>query len=297
MPASQRASAASFGLLVRSLIEDARFATRSGTRMTLASWMDFITSLIKSYLLPHSEEDERVLRQCLRSIAALGEMTLGERKLGFRIPFELVRSEIDALRGRVGQYLVDGVVVSSFLPMRAIPFKVIFVVGLGESAFPAGDTNQHLDLRKAKRRAGDVSAREQDKYMFLESLLCAREKLYLSYVARDALTGEPLEPSSVLYELEDMLAKGYVSEEGLERRTHRLRRYDDPSVRSTSPSAAGEDRARRLGQHLKNVLGRAPVPEDLAALSKSLEPSAWRRLRETLRVRSRAGGSSPARGA
>ena len=63
-------------------------------------------------------------------------MTLGDRKVPYRIPYELVRSEMAGLQGAKGQYLVDGVVVSTFLPMRAIPFKVIFIVGLGRKAVP-----------------------------------------------------------------------------------------------------------------------------------------------------------------
>jgi len=31
--------------------------------------------------------------------------------------------------------------------------------------------------------------------MFLETLLCARKRLVLSYVARDELTGDPRQPS------------------------------------------------------------------------------------------------------
>ena len=34
--------------------------------------------------------------------------------------------------------------------------------------------------------------------MFLETLLAARERITLSYVARDAVTGEPRAPSSVV---------------------------------------------------------------------------------------------------
>ena len=63
----------------------------------------------------------------------------------------------------------------------------------------------------------DVSAREQDKYMFLETLLCARERLYLSWVARDSLTGDSISPSSVIRELRHFLEHGYLGENGLQK--------------------------------------------------------------------------------
>jgi exodeoxyribonuclease V gamma subunit len=279
----QTRSAASFGLLIRSLIHDARFATKS--RMRFPEWIQFITTLITTYVTPRSEEDERVLRRCLRRITALADMTLGERKVPYRIPYELVLSEMAGLQGALGQYLVDGVVVSTFLPMRAIPFKVIFIVGLGEKQFPAADPESRLDLRLANRRAGDVRPREQDKYMFLETLLSAREKLYLSYVSRDELTGGRLEPSSVLLELRQMLERGYVPREALEKEIDQnrypLRRFDDPKTIEASPAAANEKRLRSLGQNLRDKLGPTKRP-DLTELQKNLSNPVWTKLRNDL---------------
>ena len=50
----------------------------------------------------------------------------------------------------------------------------------------------------AAPQPGDVTPREQDEYVFLETLLSARERLYLSYIARDAETGERKDPSSTV---------------------------------------------------------------------------------------------------
>ncbi len=285
VPSGQMPSAASFGLLIRSLINDARFAARS--RMQLPEWIQFITTLITTYVAPRSEEDERVVRRCLRRITALAEMTLGGRKVPYRIPYELVRSAMTGLQGGLGQYLVDGVVVSTFLPMRAVPFKVIFIVGLGEKQFPAADPKSRLDLRLANRRAGDVRPREQDKYMFLETLLCAREKLYLSYVSRDELTGDRLEPSSVLLELRQMLEKGYVPRKVLEGRIDQnrypLRRFDDPKTIEASPAAANEHRLRALGRDFRASRGRRPASTpDLTELQKNLPEPVWEELRGDL---------------
>jgi exodeoxyribonuclease V gamma subunit len=94
-----------------------------------------------------------------------------------------------------------GVVVASLLPMRAIPFRAVFVMGLGEGQFPEEGMELGLDLRRAERRPGDVAPEERDRYAFLETLVSTRERLFLSYVARDEHTGEPHVPSSVVTEL------------------------------------------------------------------------------------------------
>jgi exodeoxyribonuclease V gamma subunit len=72
---------------------------------------------------------------------------------------------------------------------------------LGDGRFPAADGPDPLDLTSARHETGYVSLRERDKYLFLETLVCARDCLYLSYVARDAQTGDKLNPSPVVHEL------------------------------------------------------------------------------------------------
>ncbi len=84
---------------------------------------------------------------------------------------------------------------------------MVFVLGLGEGRFPARDMRNPLDLRGARRLPGDVTARERDQYMFLETLISTQERLYLSYVSRDSQTGESIEPSSVIKELQFMLER------------------------------------------------------------------------------------------
>lgn len=251
------ASAGALGLFVRSLVNDAREAAR--VQMTVPAWMDFMSAFISSYVVSHSSKDERVLRKCLGAVSSLANTTLGGKKVTYAVAHELVRTELASLSGSRGQYLVDGVVVSSFLPMRAIPFQVVFIAGLGEGNFPAPDERDHLDLRDAHQRAGDVSPRERDKYLFLETLLSTRDRLYLSFVARDELTGDSLQASPVVLELIEALEQGYVKE--VPRRRYPLRRVDDAASVSVSPRAARERNARALGESLRVHLGRTVLPD------------------------------------
>ena len=255
-PQDLQPSAAAFGLLVRSLIADARFARSA--RRTLREWVTFLRGLVGQMIGADTDEDQRALGKCHDALDALADLDVDGRTLSYRVACELAKSRLSGLTASRGQYLADGVVIASFLPMRAIPFKVVFVVGLGEGQFPSGDRVSHLDLRQARRRPGDVSAREQDKYLFLETLLCARQRLYLSYVSREPLTGDELAPSSVVVELQQILER-HRSREALAQhahRTFRLRRDEDEHTRWASLAAEGERRARRLGEALREHLGR-----------------------------------------
>jgi exodeoxyribonuclease V gamma subunit len=284
-PPGSLASAAGFAALVRSLIEDARFCR--GRTLTVAGWIAFLQDLFNAYFVPQSEEDEKALLRCLAAVEKLEDLNLGDRKIGYRIPCEFLKAELASLSGNRGQYLADGVVVSSFLPMRAIPFRVIFIAGLGEGRFPAADRRNPLDLRQARRRVGDVSPREQDKYMFLETLLCARERLYLSYVARDSLTGDAISPSAVIRELRHFLERGYLGENGFEKLVRKppLRRYDEPAeaLDRLAPAARAEKQAGDLGSDLRRHLGDRPVPP-LSTFAADMAPGDWALLSSRLGV-------------
>ena len=93
----------------------------------------------------------------------------------------------------------------SMLPMRSIPFKVVAVLGLSEGQFPRQDRRSSFDLMAENPRIGDRSARADDRYQFLETILAAREVLYLSYVGQSQKKPQDIPPSVVLQELLDEL--------------------------------------------------------------------------------------------
>jgi exodeoxyribonuclease V gamma subunit len=274
-------SAARLSLLVRSLVADARFARSA--RLPLEEWITFLELFITSYVSSGSDQDERALRRCIKAIADLSELHLGSRPLSYRLVSELAKAAIAPLTGGRGQHLADGVVVASLAPMRAVPFRVIFVLGLGSGRFPASDRKNQLDLRYASWRMTDVSPEDRDRYMFLETILSARERLYLSYESRNAVTGETIEPSTVIHELLELSARSYLGPEGakmLVRREH-LRRFDleyfpelgekppegEPPYRSEG--ARLEVQARLLGESLRKHLGRSLDLRDMPRIRKT----------------------------
>lgn len=98
----------------------------------------------------------------------------------------------------------------SMLPMRAIPFKVIALIGMNEGEFPRQDVPADFDLMaKQEKRIGDRSLRDDDRYQFLEVLLSVRQQLLLSYVGFSNKTNDPIQPSIVISELLEVLEKHY----------------------------------------------------------------------------------------
>jgi exodeoxyribonuclease V gamma subunit len=277
-------AAARFGLLTRALIADARFVRKQ--KMTFSDWARFYTVQIDAYLHIENGTDERDRLRLLRSLARLEAMDLGALVSG-RVAAEIASKAIESLSGSRGQYLAEGVVVSSFLPMRAIPFRVVFLLGLGEGHFPASGRRDALDLRAARRRAGDVDTSERDRYMFLETLLCTREKLYLSYVRRDEQTGDPLQPSAVVQELMHMLQHGYLGEEGVQalRIEPPLRRFDEQFAERETfldearVEAKVQEVARDWQAHAHLTAGTG---NELEAIRRAVDPKSWAKLADML---------------
>ncbi len=108
------------------------------------------------------------------------------------------------------QFMVGQVTFCSMLPMRSIPFKVIAVLGLNDGEFPRQRQPLGFDLMaQTPAKLGDRSRRGDDRYLFLEALISARDALYLSYQGRNIKNNNEKQPSLVLKELMDYLGQGY----------------------------------------------------------------------------------------
>jgi len=281
--------AASFGVLLQSLIADARFAQTQ--RLPIRAWATFLQGLAETYVTPASDGEADELSRCLRRLGSLAEIDLGDRDVGYRVACELARPRLaGGTAGRGG----EGVVVSTIAAARPLPFRVVFACGMGEGRFPSPDVDDPLDLRWAERQAGDVTARDRDKFAFLELLLGARDRLVLSYVSRDPLTGDPLAPASVVQDLVHALSGRTTGDVAGLRRRHPLRRWDpayfpelfggEPTPLGTLsiPEARAEAQTLALRQSLDGNGGGLTVA-DVVARADAGEP-AWVALSRHLRL-------------
>ncbi|AMO24365.1 exodeoxyribonuclease V subunit gamma [Ramlibacter solisilvae] len=106
-------------------------------------------------------------------------------------------------------FFAGGVTFASLMPMRAIPFRWVALLGMNDGDYPRSRPPMDFDLMARDHRPGDRSRREDDRYLFLEALLSARDHLHLSWVGRSIQDNE-LRPASVLVaQLRDHLAAGW----------------------------------------------------------------------------------------
>ena len=130
------------------------------------------------------------------------------------IPLSVVREQwLQAIdQSRLSQRFMGGAIsFGTLLPMRAIPFRVVCLLGMNDGDYPRRQTSVDFDLmaRVGHHRPGDRSRREDDRYLFLEALLSARDALHISWVGRSARDNSSLPPSVLVGQLRDYLAAGW----------------------------------------------------------------------------------------
>lgn len=261
--------------LTRSLIAD--LEVMSTASLKPSQWATFTTKLCQTYLAPRDQErrDFDAVINRIQKLTSLDDAVDPENGIRFSTFRSFLQRALDQLTAYRGQYLADGVTVSSFLPMRPIPFRVLFICGLDEHRFPAPAQKETLDLRWAKRRVkhsnqtffaereiGDLSARERDAYMFLEAVVSAKERLILSYVNRNEATGDPINPSAMLAQLMQWIPAYtgqacQVEEHPLKAYSQQYRFEGHGPMRSHDRAAASLAAAQHSRQQWENALAES----------------------------------------
>ncbi|MCK5740356.1 exodeoxyribonuclease V subunit gamma, partial [bacterium] len=98
----------------------------------------------------------------------------------------------------------------SLLPMRSVPVKIICLLGMNDGAFPRQDHPLGFDQIAETWQRCDRSQRYDDRYMFLESIISARQKFYISYIGRGNRENNKIPPSVLVAELKDYLQERFI---------------------------------------------------------------------------------------
>jgi exodeoxyribonuclease V gamma subunit len=170
-----------------------------------AEWIRFFDQTVGTFLAP-GDGTGAVLAGRLRTLVA--DSASPDEPLpwaGFRA---FVQDQIAHFPGRRGQLLTEGIHCSSLRPLRAIPFRIVAVLGLDEGRFPRQAPVPSFDLSRFEPEQERSSALALDRYCFWETVMAARSVLYLSYQGRSAVDGSERPPSPVLADLLDYLEEG-----------------------------------------------------------------------------------------
>jgi exodeoxyribonuclease V gamma subunit len=180
---------------------------RRGLR-TISDWVRYVEQVIQDLVLEQGDEAGEQHQQLTKK---LSDYRVVEEWMPEPISYEIFsRSLLQGLRStmRSKLYITGGITFCSLIPMRSIPFRVVAMLGLDYDKFPRKERPASFNLMLTSPRRGDRNVRDNDKHLFLETILSAREHLYISYVGRNAKDNTVRPPSAFVDELLDYVARG-----------------------------------------------------------------------------------------
>jgi exodeoxyribonuclease V gamma subunit len=182
-------------------------ALRRATAQPVASgdWPALLGAAIDDFLLVDRDglEDLAELRGAVQSLATAWTGA----DFGLPVPLNLVR---EALAERIdtparGGVPTGAVTFSAMTSLRTLPYRVVCVLGLSGDAFPGRGRPDEWDLVAAHPRRTDRQRRRDDRNLFLDLLLAARDVLHLSGTGFGVRDNRPLPLSVLVDELLEFL--------------------------------------------------------------------------------------------
>lgn len=179
---------------------------------TFMKWADHIDRINSELFAPAGGDEEDAVQQLQSATQTLRQLTATAKHTE---PVSLAVMH-DWLSDRLAQaastrgFLGGSITVAAMLPMRAVPIRCLFLCGLDDESFPRNQPPSPFDLIQAQPRPLDRNRRLDDRQLFLDLLLAARDRLHLSYVGHSAKDNSEGAPSVVLAELLDHVDRSCV---------------------------------------------------------------------------------------
>jgi exodeoxyribonuclease V gamma subunit len=235
------------------------------------AWLEGLLGLLDSFLAPVGEdlEDLAEVRETLREL----HDNMRRGGLVTPVPLAVVRASLESLlddpaRGGVP---TGSITFSSMSSLRNLPFRVVGIIGLNDGAFPAAARPREFDLMVAQPRASDRQRRLDDRNLFLDLVLAARERLYLSYTGRSIRDNSVRPPSVVVAELIETLLPALAKARQHLVIDHPLQAFAESYFRDGDPRRRSFN--RELCDALQHALADpAPRPKVVVAAEEAVTP-------------------------
>jgi exodeoxyribonuclease V gamma subunit len=189
--------------LLRALIDWWQTCTQDATP---AQWAQRGRVLLAALFKPRDDLERNALAALDQ---ALTDWVRACSEAGFdeAVPLAVARSAwLEALKTpRLEQrFRAGGVTFCTLMPMRAIPFQAVCLLGMNDGDYPRRSPRADFDLMglPGMSRPGDRSRRDDDRQLMLEALLSARQVLYVSWSGRSVRDNSEQPPSVLVSQLQ-----------------------------------------------------------------------------------------------
>jgi exodeoxyribonuclease V gamma subunit len=163
--------------------------------------------LLAALFKPQDDTDRNALSALDQTLNDWGKAA-DQADFAEAVPLAVARSAwLEALKvPKLEQrFRAGGVTFCTLMPMRAIPFQMVCLLGMNDGDYPRRSPRADFDLLglPGMARPGDRSRRDDDRQLMLEALLSARRVLYVSWSGRSVRDNSEQPPSVLVSQLRD----------------------------------------------------------------------------------------------
>ncbi|MDO5320067.1 MAG: exodeoxyribonuclease V subunit gamma [bacterium] len=166
------------------------------------SWTGRLRAVMDEFLAVEKDDSvEALVRAGI--IRTLNSLKIIRGPQSYKLPVAVVEHAVAGAECAKGGYLRHGVTIGTLRSLAHVPFRQIFIVGLGEGGLPSRADQSTLDVRnevEGEKRT-DVLRPEENRARMLAAVLSARDRLVMSYPNRELGSDAKLYPSSLVNDL------------------------------------------------------------------------------------------------
>ncbi|HEX7367278.1 MAG TPA: exodeoxyribonuclease V subunit gamma [Pelobium sp.] len=234
----------------------------------ISDWVKYVEHILVNLIFDpgeNADEDYAVLLNQLEKYNAVNELVTDELTYPL-FSYSFLRTVSATTRS--SSFAGGGITFCSLIPMRSIPFKVVALLGLNFDKFPRKENQVNFNLMVQHPRKGDRNVKENDKHLFLETLLSAQDYLYISYIGQSSKDNSTIPPSALVDELIDYLQTKFPESDELSKKI-----IQKHSLHNFSPKNNEGDKINYLAvsDDKKLDLSRIYVKEELSFSDVSIQ--------------------------
>jgi exodeoxyribonuclease V gamma subunit len=189
----------------------AEHAQQASLERTPQQWAAYLNQLLERLFAPEDDADLVLLnrlQQRLQSWLEVIQSAALDTPLTLTVVLESWLSGVDELNLNQ-RFMAGSVNFATLMPMRAIPFKCVCLLGMNDGDYPRTQKPFDFDLMAKNPRPGDRSRREDDRYLFLEAILSAQQFLHISWQGRSVRDNSEKPPAVVVNQLLEHIERVY----------------------------------------------------------------------------------------
>ncbi|MBS1735881.1 MAG: exodeoxyribonuclease V subunit gamma [Bacteroidetes bacterium] len=171
----------------------------------IEGWVKYVEYVLSNFLGDKETNENEEYNSITEQLAGYNEINqLFAEDISYKVFMHSFLPQLSSAT-RSKDFARGGITFCSLIPMRSIPFKVVALLGMNFDNFPRNERKTAFNLIEKKKRKGDRNIKENDKHLFLETLLSAGDYFYMSFFGQSVKDNSTLPPSILIDELLDYI--------------------------------------------------------------------------------------------